>query len=89
MIDKINPNQIRDILEQSAPQTPESAKPQPESQADASLQVDFAALIENAVQPPQPDERAVQRARELLESGRLDTPQNTLAAAQNIFDYGI
>lgn len=89
MIDKIDANQIRETLEKSAARLPDTSAARPNTSADASLQTDFASLIENAIQPPQTDKQAVLRARELLASGQLDTPQNIAAAAQNIIEFGI
>jgi len=89
MIDKIDANQIREILEKSATQLPDPNTSPVNTRTDASLQADFASLVENAGQPPQTDAQAVRQARELLASGQLDTPQNIRAAAQDIVDYGI
>lgn len=89
MIDKIDANQIRETLEKAAAQLPGPNTTPVNTRTDASLQADFASLIENAAQPPQTDAQAVQRAGELLASGQLDTPQNIRAAAQEIVDYGI
>ena len=89
MIDKIDANQIRETLEKSAAQLPETSAARVNTQADASLQTDFASLIENAVQLPQTDEQAVMLAKELLASGQLETPENITAAAQNIIEFGI
>ena len=81
MIDKIDANQIRETLEKAAAQLPDTHGASLRNQADASLRTDFASLVENAGQPPQTDAMAVQRARQLLASGQLDTPQNVRAAA--------
>ncbi len=89
MIPKIDPNQIRDILEKSAGQQPESRKTPVSNQADASLQVNYASLIESAGQIPENDAAAVQRAQELLSSGRLESPKNIIAAAKHIITCGI
>ena len=89
MIDKIDANQIRETIEKAAAQLPDKHSPSVRNQADASLQTEFASLVEDAGQPPQTDALAVQRAQELLASGQIDTPQNIRAAAQNIVDYGI
>jgi len=89
MIDKINANQIRDILEKSASQPANSSKTPTDSQPDASLHVDFAALIESAAQLPQTDADAVRRAQQLLASGQLESPENIRAAVENILEYGI
>jgi hypothetical protein len=89
MIDKIDANQIRETLEKSAAQLPETSAARVNTQTDASLQTDFASLIENAVQLPQTDEQAVMQAKELLASGQLETPENITAAARNIIEFGI
>lgn len=89
MIDKIDANQIRETIEKAAAQLPGAHSAPVRNQADASLQTDFASLVEDAGRPPQTDALAVQRARQLLAAGLLDTPQNIRAAAQNIVDYGI
>ena len=56
---------------------------------DALVQVNHDGLIEKASQLPQLDPNAVQRARELLESGELDSEANIRAAAENIIKFGI
>lgn len=85
MIEKINNNQISDILKESASrQTQETT-----SQASDSLQVDYEVLMEKATQLPQEDGDAVQRAKQLLLSGQLDSPQNIQAAAEKIVKFGI
>ncbi|MBW8001554.1 MAG: hypothetical protein FVQ80_05980 [Planctomycetes bacterium] len=89
MIDKINNINIQDILASSLPKQNEPNKTSSTNQADSSLQVDYASLIEKAAQVPLEDENAVQQAQQLLESGNLDTMENVRAAAQNIIDLGI
>lgn len=89
MIEKIDSNLIRELLEKSASQQADSPKPPATSQADASLDVNYASLLENAAQPPETDAQAVRQAQELLASGQLDTPENIRAAAENIVNYGI
>ncbi len=89
MIDKINNNNIRDILGQSLHTKPGSAGAVPNNNEDVSLQVDYAALIDKAMQAQQPDAEAVQRAKELLLSGQLESPQNIRSAAENILELGI
>ena len=88
MIDKIQNNQLRDIMEQSAAQQPDPVKAPSSDQADASVQVDYAALLEMAKQVPQTDDQAVQKAQELLLSGRLESPEYFEAAAEEITNYG-
>lgn len=90
MIEKIDANQIPDILEKSPSKQPDSAKTTPPNNGvDASLQVNYASLIEKANQASQTDSEAVQRAQELLLSGQLESPENTRAAAEDIIMFGI
>jgi hypothetical protein len=60
-----------------------------DNQVDASLQVTYDSLIEKAKEMPQEDAEAVERARRLLLSGRLESPENIRAAAENIAEFGI
>lgn len=89
MIEKIDANQIPDILKKSPSKQPDSAKTPPNNGVDASLQVNYASLIEKANQTSQTDSEAVQRAQELLLSGQLESPENTRAAAEDIITFGI
>jgi hypothetical protein len=89
MIERLNNNQVRDILKESSSRQPEPTMSSVNNQIDALLQVNCQSLIEKAKQPPQDDADAVQRAQELLLSGQLETPENIQAAAENIIKYGI
>lgn len=46
------------------------------------------SLIQEALAATEINRKAVEEARELLESGQLDTPEATKRAAQNIIDIG-
>ena len=89
MIEKIDANQIPDILGKSSSKQPDSAKTPTNNGVDASLQVNYASLIEKAKQSSQTDSKAVQRAEELLLSGQLESPENIRAAAEDIIAFGI
>jgi len=89
MIEKIDSGQIPDILEKSSPMQPNSPGAVPNSQEDASLQVDYATFIDTATQGPQTDTEAVRRAEELLASGQLENSQNVQEAAEDIVEFGI
>jgi hypothetical protein len=89
MIDEVDTNQIRDFLEKSPSRPPNSAGALPNNDADVSVEVNYASLIDNAVQSPQTDTQAVQRARELLLSGQLESTENVREAAENIVNFGI
>ena len=64
-------------------------RPLPKSGDDVSVQVDYASLIEQAMQEPQDEALVIQQARELLLSGQLESPRNIREAAQNILDLGV
>lgn len=57
--------------------------------ADVSVQVQYAHLVEKAMQLTQTDTERVQQARELLLSGQLERPENIQKAAENIVTFGI
>jgi len=86
MIEKIDHNQINNILENSSQQS--GTGNIQNNQLNASLEVNYASLIEKAMQD-QTDSAQVQQAEELLKSGQLETDQNIQAAAENIINFGI
>ena len=88
MIEKINNSQIQGFLDKSLKQT-DVVKQAPKNSADASLQADYASLINEAMQTQESDASAVQKAKELLLSGQLDNPENIRQAAENIIKFGI
>ena len=87
MIEKIDNNLIRDIQEAASHATGSPRKEAAEK-ADASLEVQFASLLEQARQAPQDDTEAVQQARRLLITGQLDSPDNVRQAADAILSFG-
>ena len=89
MIDKIENNQIQDLLAKALTNRVNPAQSTGNIEADASLQVNYAALISTAMLEPADDTEVVQAAKELLLSGKLDTPENIREAADNIITYGI
>ena len=89
MIDKINNNQVPDILKESSSRQPEPSREPADNQVDASLQVTYDSLIEKAKEMPRQEADAVERARRLLLSGRLESSENIRAAAENIAKFGI
>ncbi|MHC4187190.1 MAG: hypothetical protein ACYSRQ_03265 [Planctomycetota bacterium] len=88
MIEKIDHNQVQDIIEQGAAKVYNAAKTEQQDQADASLQADYASLITKALSPDD-DSLAVQNAKKLLQDGLLDNPENIKQAAENIITFGI
>ncbi|MFC1738778.1 hypothetical protein ACFL1G_07005 [Planctomycetota bacterium] len=88
MIDKIDPSQIQDFVENTLPKQSGSAKADSSEETDASLQAKYASIIAEA-QNQQADSSAVQRAKELLMNGQLESPENIRKTAENIITYGI
>ena len=56
---------------------------------DVSIQVNYASLVDKAIQPPKTDDQRVQQAREILLSGKLDSIETIKEAAENILKYGV
>lgn len=54
---------------------------------DATLQINFADMINQALQMTEMD--AVEKARELLQSNQLVSPENIRSAAENLLSFGI
>jgi len=57
--------------------------------ADVSIQVNYASLVEKAPQPPQTDDQQVQQAPEPLLSGRLEREEIIRGAIENLLTHGI
>ena len=89
MIEKIENNQVPDILKESSAMQSSPSNIPPKTGLDASLQVSYDSLIEQAKQSTPEDASVVQQARELLSSGQLDNPENIRAAAEAIVKFGI
>ncbi|MHC4084973.1 MAG: hypothetical protein ACYSWZ_26305 [Planctomycetota bacterium] len=89
MIGKIQTNQIRELLEELSSKQLDSDRNAKNNDADVSVQVNYASLIEQAMQVPQEGDDIVAAARELLLSGQLESTENIRAAAENIIDFGI
>ncbi len=89
MIDKIGPNN-QPLIESG----PSSGQPNPPgvlrgNDVDVSIQVNYASLVDKAMQLPKTDDQLIQQARKLLLSGELDNEDIIRAAAENILKYGI
>jgi hypothetical protein len=89
MIEKINTSQIQDILGQLSGKQPDVPKTPVDNSTDASLQVDYAALISRATQIPETDEETIKKAEKLLRSGQLEIKKIIDEAAENIIKYGV
>jgi hypothetical protein len=89
MIENIKNNHVTQMLGLNPPPRNDAASQSPGSDPDATLQVNFADMVNRAMQAAQTDADAVTKAKELLQSGRLITPENIRSAAENILTFGI
>ena len=89
MIEKIDSNQIQNIVENPLARQPNPPGAIPGNDADAALEVKYASVINEAMKTPQNDAAAVQQAKELLASGELESDKNIKEAAENIINFGI
>ncbi|MHC4070236.1 MAG: hypothetical protein ACYSR8_11815 [Planctomycetota bacterium] len=89
MIGKIQTNQIRELLEELSSRQLNSGSTAQNSDMDVSVQVNYASLIDQAMQAPEADVDVVAAARKLLLSGKLESQENCQEAAENIINYGI
>ena len=89
MINNVHNNQIAQAMGRNAlPHADATNKPAAD-RSDATLQVNFADVINQAIQTSETEMDAVRRARALLESGQLTSLENIRSAAENIVTFGI
>jgi hypothetical protein len=89
MIDKIGTNNQPLIESGSSTGQPNNPRAVRGSDVDVSVQVNYASLVEKAMQPPKTDDQQVQQAKELLLSGKLLSKESIRKTAENIVKYGI
>lgn len=87
MIDKIDNQPL--IETNPAAGQANQPRPLPKSGDDVSVQVDYAGLIEKAMQPPDDEAQRVAEARELLLSGKLESPQSIRETAEILVNRGV
>ena len=88
MIDKIEIHQS--LLDSAASTKPTKSGPaHADNNTDVTFHLDNAGLINKALQIPESDPQQVERARQMLLSGQLESPENFLEAAQNLYDFGV
>lgn len=88
MIEKIDIIQSP-VESSSSSRQPNSTGALPDNDADVSVQVDYASLIDQATQNPQTDAQLVQEARELLLSGEYESLPRIREAIEDILAFGI
>jgi hypothetical protein len=89
MIENIQNNHVAHRMGISAaPHADPSGRPTADN-SDATVQVHFADMVNQALQTTETDTDAVERARQLLQSNQLTSPENIRAVAENLLTFGI
>lgn len=89
MIENVHNSQIAQAMGRNAMPHADATNKTAVDGLDATLQADFADLINQAIQASETETDAVQRARALLQSGQLTSLENIRSAAENIITFGI
>jgi hypothetical protein len=85
---KIETGGIQNFYDNSQTGQTKPARKISDIDADASLGINYTQIIETALNTQAQDPDAVQKAKNLLLSGSLDSPEYTRAAAENIIKFG-
>ena len=88
MIDNVT-NNVGQALGKTPLPHPDPANMRSPSDSDATIQVQFADILNQARQAEETDSDAVQKAREMLLAGRLTSPENVRATAENVLNFGV
>jgi hypothetical protein len=89
MINNIDAHRTQDILQKPVSKKNRAGQTTDLPSPDASIKVGYGNLIADALQLAQAREGTVERARDLIASGQLDTPENIRSAATNMLQLGI
>ena len=89
MIDKIGSNDQPLIESGSSTGQPNPPGALRGNDVDVSIQVNYASLVDKAMQPPKTDDQRVRQALELFLSGKLESEEIIDGAVKNLLEYGI
>jgi hypothetical protein len=89
MIEKVDTSQIQSFVEKASSRPNKSGDACKDNDEAVAVQVDFASFIESAIKIPQNDSRSLEKAKEILLSGKLESKENIEKTAKNIVTYGI
>lgn len=89
MIENIQNNHVAPMMGLNAAPHADAANRPATGDPDATIQVNFADMVNQALQTAETDTDAVEQARKLVQSNRLTSPENIRAAAENILTFGI
>ena len=88
MIDKIDINSIPELP--AKPTTPQLESNETTSSTDdATLEVNYDSLIKKALESTESDATEVEKAKELIASGELESIDNIQGAAKDIIEFGV
>ncbi|MBP7051118.1 MAG: hypothetical protein KBE65_08895 [Phycisphaerae bacterium] len=89
MIENVQNNHITHRMGMNSVSQADTSNRPTASDLDATVQVNFAGMVNQALQADETDVDAVQKAKELLQTNRLTTPENIRSAAENMLTFGI
>ncbi len=89
MIENIQNNHVAQRMGMNPASHADTANRTPADDSDATLQVNFADMVNKAMQVDEMGTDAVEKAKELLRSNRLTTTENIRSAAENMLTFGI
>jgi hypothetical protein len=89
MIDKIDKTQISELMADIASRQARPVEKSDKNNIDASVQIDYAALIKDAAEIQESNPANIERVRQLISSGTLETSENYRQAAENLLVFGI
>jgi len=89
MIENVQNNHITHRMGMNSVSQADTSNRPTASDLDATVQVNFAGMVNQALQADETDADAVQKAKELLQTNRLTTPENIRSAAENMLTFGI
>lgn len=89
MVKNVDIHRIQDLMPKPVGKKGRNGQASDVPSPDASLNVEYGHFVAEALGLPQADEQKVERARELIASGQLDTPENIREAAMNIIQLGV
>ena len=86
MIDRIDNNQP---LTGASSMFSKAKRAFSDNDLDVSINTDYSSLIEMAIKSSQTDAELIEKARELVRTGELESLRNFRETAENIVTFGI
>ncbi len=89
MIEHIQASQTQEALAHRTPRRERDLQSTPLSEPNVDVQVAFGDLIGQALVASETTGNAVERAKELIAAGQLDSPSRIREAATHMLDAGL